>query len=81
MYLLHYILGRITIENRDVPKFRRVVTIYLKDFNLVILISMLKITCRCFVLCKVASKTKHFIHADILVLVSEFVVVVGADYC
>ena len=27
-------------------------------------------------LCKVASKTKHFIHADILVLVIELVVVV-----
>ena len=35
-----------------------------------------RIPCRHFVLCKVASKTKHFIHADILVLVSEFVVVV-----
>ena len=30
-----------------------------------------------FVIIKVASKTKHFIHADILVLVSEFVVVVS----
>ena len=35
-----------------------------------------RIPCRHFVLCKVASKTKHFIHTDILVLVSEFVVVV-----
>ena len=37
-----------------------------------------RIPCRHFTLCKVhvASKTKHFIHADILVLVSEFVVVV-----
>ena len=35
-----------------------------------------RIPCRHFVLCKVASKTKHFIHADILVLVSELVVVV-----
>ena len=32
-----------------------------------------RIPCRHF---KVASKNKHFIHADILVLVSEFVVVV-----
>ena len=31
-----------------------------------------RIPCRHFVLCKVASKTKHVIHADILVLVSEF---------
>ena len=35
-----------------------------------------RIPCRHFILCKVASKTKHFVHADILVLVSEFVVVV-----
>ena len=36
-----------------------------------------EIACRHFVLCKVASKTKHFqSHADILVLVSEFLVVV-----
>ena len=36
-----------------------------------------KIACRHFVLCKVASKTKHFqSHAGILVLVSEFLVVV-----
>ena len=35
-----------------------------------------RIPCRHFVLCKVASKTKHFILADILVLVSEFLVVV-----
>ena len=34
---------------------------------------MSRIPCRHF---KVASKTKHFIYADILVLVSEFVVVV-----
>ena len=35
-----------------------------------------RIPYRHFILCKVASKTKHFIHADILVLVSELVVVV-----
>ena len=35
-----------------------------------------RIPWRHFVLCKVASKTKHFIHADILLLVSEFVAVV-----
>ena len=35
-----------------------------------------RIPCRHFVLCKVASKTKCFINADIIVLVSEFVVVV-----
>ena len=36
-----------------------------------------RIPCRHFVLCKVASKTiSIFIHADILVMVSEFVVVV-----
>ena len=35
-----------------------------------------RIPCRHFILCKVASKTKHFILADILVLVSEFLVVV-----
>ena len=37
---------------------------------------MFRIPCRHFILCKVASKTKHFILADILVLVSEFLVVV-----
>ena len=35
-----------------------------------------RIPCRHFVLCKVASKIKHFIHADIIVLVSEFLLVV-----
>ena len=37
---------------------------------------MSRIPCRHFILCKVASNTKHFILADILVLVSEFLVVV-----
>ena len=35
-----------------------------------------RIPCKHIILCKVASKTTHFILADILVLVSEFVVVV-----
>ena len=35
-----------------------------------------RIPCRHFILCKVASKTKHFILADILVLVGEILVVV-----
>ena len=34
--------------------------------------TVFRIPCRQFILCKVASKTKHFILADILVLVSEF---------
>ena len=37
---------------------------------------MFRIPFRHFILCKVASKTKYFIFADILVLVSEFLMVV-----
>ena len=39
-------------------------------------VTVSRIPCRHFVLCKVAGKTSIYIHTDILVLVSELVVVV-----
>ena len=46
-----------------------------------VLISMLKLCLGFLTDNELAGKIKHFIHADILVLVSAFVVVVGADHC